>query len=330
MDYEEIRAIKQDIISSLHCALPGTLVSFDAEAQTAVIQPAVGRRQQRPNVGEGFLVPPLLRDVPVFMPVSFEVHEGDHCLVVFADCDIDTWVESGEVSVPASNRMHSLSDGFAFIGFDSDGGQIGGGDDPDLSNYYTKAETDLLLDGKKGVQSAVSDPVADGTGISFIDSISQDAGGIISPHKQTVREASSSQSGLMSAADKEKLDGITIPEIWPVSRGGSGQSGTVTENDVAEIIDIGQNYTVRSANYAQWGKLAMLELNLTANAAVTGYNSVGRVAEGKRPVINCTGHCKFNSGDTRFASLTYGGYITFPAPVEQSALMSLYFVYLLA
>jgi hypothetical protein len=47
-------------------------------------------------------------------------------------------------------------------------------------------------------------------------------------------------------------------------------------------------------------------------------------------VINCTGHCKFNSGDTRFASLTYGGYITFPAPVEQSALMSLYFVYQLA
>ena len=70
-------------------------------------------------------------------------------------------------------------------------------------------------------------------GISFIDSVSQDAGGIISPHKQTVREVSSSQSGLMSAADKEKLDGITIPEIWPVSRGGSGQSGTVTENDVA-------------------------------------------------------------------------------------------------
>ena len=46
MNYEEIKALKQDILASLHCALPGTVVSFDAEAQTAVIQPTVRR-----NVG---------------------------------------------------------------------------------------------------------------------------------------------------------------------------------------------------------------------------------------------------------------------------------------
>ena len=60
---------------------------------------------------------PLLRDVPVFMPVPFEVHEGDACLVIFADRDIDAWFESGEAEVPPSSRMHSLSDGFAFVGF---------------------------------------------------------------------------------------------------------------------------------------------------------------------------------------------------------------------
>ena len=43
MDYEEIKVLKQDILSSLHCALPGIVVSFDAESQTAVIQPAVSR-----------------------------------------------------------------------------------------------------------------------------------------------------------------------------------------------------------------------------------------------------------------------------------------------
>ena len=43
MDYDEIRALKQDIMASMHCALPGTVVSFNAEAQTAVIQPAVSR-----------------------------------------------------------------------------------------------------------------------------------------------------------------------------------------------------------------------------------------------------------------------------------------------
>jgi len=112
MDYEEIRALKQDVFSSLHCALPGTVVSFDTDSQTAVIQPAVKRRAEQRDVPL-----PLLHDVPVFMPVSFEITPGDTCLVIFADCDIDNWFETGETEVPASNRSHSLSDGFAFVGF---------------------------------------------------------------------------------------------------------------------------------------------------------------------------------------------------------------------
>ena len=109
---EVLQALKQDILSSLHCALPGTVVSFDSESQTAVIQPAVKRRMEQRDVPL-----PLFRDVPVFMPVSFEINPGDACLVIFADCDIDAWFESGEAEVPESSRMHSLSDGFAFVGF---------------------------------------------------------------------------------------------------------------------------------------------------------------------------------------------------------------------
>ena len=60
---------------------------------------------------------PVLSDVPVFMPVEFEVSPGDACLVVFADADIDKWLVSGEPEEPASPRRHSLSDGFAFVGF---------------------------------------------------------------------------------------------------------------------------------------------------------------------------------------------------------------------
>ena len=93
-----------------------------------MIQPAVKRRAEqrdgfaRSVSGRNYrTVPdvplPLLRDVPVFMPVSFEVNPGDACLVIFADCDIDAWFESGDTEVPESNRMHSLSDGFAFVGF---------------------------------------------------------------------------------------------------------------------------------------------------------------------------------------------------------------------
>ncbi len=107
--HAELQALKQEIFESLHCALPGKVVSFDADSQTVVIQPAV-------RTGSDVDLP-LLLDVPVFMPVPIEVHEGDACLVIFADRDIDAWFESGEAEVPPSSRMHSLSDGFAFVGF---------------------------------------------------------------------------------------------------------------------------------------------------------------------------------------------------------------------
>ena len=118
----ELQALKQDIFENLHCALPGKVISFDADSQTAIIQPAVkhrlvSSRAERSGVEGSPLSLPLLRDVPVFMPVPFEVQEGDACLVIFADRDIDAWFETGEAEVPPSSRMHSLSDGFAFVGF---------------------------------------------------------------------------------------------------------------------------------------------------------------------------------------------------------------------
>ena len=109
---DEREALKQDFFASLHCALPGTVVSFDAERQTAEIQPAVKL---------GSMAYPRLADVPVFMPVPFEVHPGDACLVVFADIDIDAWFQTGEAAEPNSARRHSLSDGFALVGFKTGG-----------------------------------------------------------------------------------------------------------------------------------------------------------------------------------------------------------------
>ena len=104
LSLQEIAALKQEILSFLHCALPGMVVSFDAESQTAEIRLAK----------KGL---PVLRGVPVFLPAPFEIREGDACLVVFADHDIDAWLESGEEGEPASGRVHSLSDGFAFVGW---------------------------------------------------------------------------------------------------------------------------------------------------------------------------------------------------------------------
>ena len=97
----ETQALKKEILRSLHCALPGTVLSFDEASRTAEIRLA----------GDSL---PVLKNVPVFMPVPFTVSPGDLCLVVFADREIDSWLTGVECK---SLRMHSLSDGFAFVGF---------------------------------------------------------------------------------------------------------------------------------------------------------------------------------------------------------------------
>ena len=114
LSYEEREALKQDFFASLHCALPGTVVSYDTERQTAEVQPALKA---------GSVTWPALPDVPVFMPVPFEVRPGDACLVIFADIDIDAWLESGEAQEPKSARKHALSDGFAFVGWKAGSGE---------------------------------------------------------------------------------------------------------------------------------------------------------------------------------------------------------------
>ena len=111
---QEREALKQEIFSSLHCALPGIVVSYNTERQTADVQPAVKL---------GSMNYPVLSDVPIFMPVPFEVNPGDACLVIFADIDIDAWFESGEPQEPKSARKHALSDGFAFVGFRTGSGE---------------------------------------------------------------------------------------------------------------------------------------------------------------------------------------------------------------
>ena len=90
-----------------------------------------------------------------------------------------------------------------FAGLDANGNLVDSG----------KKASDFQAAGDyKTTQAPVADPTADGTGIEFIDSISQDANGEITPHKKSVQMVSASasgvggQAGLMAAADKEKLD----------------------------------------------------------------------------------------------------------------------------
>lgn len=80
-----------------------------------------------------------------------------------------------------------------------------------LAYFWSKLKA--LLAGKKGLQTAVSDPTASGSGIEFIDSISQNANGEITATKKAVREASASQSGVVSTGDQEFTGVKTFSEV---------------------------------------------------------------------------------------------------------------------
>ena len=49
----EVRALKREISSSLHCALPGIVESFDASGRTPAVRPAVRARAGKPVLPAG-------------------------------------------------------------------------------------------------------------------------------------------------------------------------------------------------------------------------------------------------------------------------------------
>ena len=64
---------------------------------------------------------------------------------------------------------------------------LGNVDNTSDANKPVSNAMQTALDGKKAKQSAVTDPAASGTALAFIDSITQDSGGVITPTKKNVK-----------------------------------------------------------------------------------------------------------------------------------------------
>ena len=105
--------------------MPAIIDSVNWAKRTCVAHPTVMGRFKQPNGTYKIVSMPQCLDVPIIFPqgggylLTFPVSPGDECLLFFASRCIDSWWQSGGVQVPAEWRMHSLSDGFAFVGVDS-------------------------------------------------------------------------------------------------------------------------------------------------------------------------------------------------------------------
>lgn len=129
---EVLASERRTLNEQLRVAMPGIIQSFDPDAVTAVVQPAI-RYIERDNDGNKLTNDyPLLVDVPVVFPrgggctLTFPVKAGDECLVIFADRCIDFWWQSGGIQEPVDERMHDLSDAFCIVGPQSQAKKIGG------------------------------------------------------------------------------------------------------------------------------------------------------------------------------------------------------------
>ena len=124
--------LAQAIMSAMRVSMPGIIQSFDPDAVTAVVQPAIKGAEQDESGAEVSVNLPLLVDVPVIFPrgggctLTFPVKAGDECLVIFADRCIDFWWQSGGIQEPVDERMHDLSDAFCIVGPQSQAKKIGG------------------------------------------------------------------------------------------------------------------------------------------------------------------------------------------------------------
>lgn len=110
--------ICQSLISQIHTCMPGKIISFDREKQTAKIQPCL--KIKLSELDEPSVLP-VIMDAPVFFPscsgfcLTYDVSPGDYCLILFSERSIGAWMQNGGV-IDSSARTHDLSDAIVFCG----------------------------------------------------------------------------------------------------------------------------------------------------------------------------------------------------------------------
>lgn len=118
-----LRALSQEIRKQINCVRIGIIQSFNAGNQTATVQIAQQQVTSIQPDGARTIAPfaPLV-SVPVFFPcgggytLTFPIQNGDECIVLFNDRELDNWLEAGGSPAPTTPRLHDLADGIAIVG----------------------------------------------------------------------------------------------------------------------------------------------------------------------------------------------------------------------
>jgi hypothetical protein len=109
-------------VATIHTAIPGVVVSYDAATQMATVRIRVnGRRKQRDGTVSTY-APPIIAMVPVVMPggvssgLTVPLDAGDPVMIHFSERDHSRWLQTGEQSDPVDVRRFDRSDAVAVPG----------------------------------------------------------------------------------------------------------------------------------------------------------------------------------------------------------------------
>jgi hypothetical protein len=124
--------VKKDVMLNLNCHHIGTVQSFNSTKQTATATINYKKTFFQLNATTGLYNPvlfdyPMLIDAPVIFlggslgqyGLTFPVVQGDECLILFNDRDIDNWFTGGGGGAVATPRLHSFADGIILVGLRS-------------------------------------------------------------------------------------------------------------------------------------------------------------------------------------------------------------------
>ena len=96
-----------------------------------------------------------------------------------------------------------------------------------------------------------------------------------------------------------------------IAQGGTGQTAVSSVTTISSIITAASGFSISSATYKQWGKLAMVNIKFKKNSTAISSNTdmtLGTLVSGKRPSLYCQAS-QYPNGSVSHAWITSGGVV---------------------
>lgn len=118
--------VKREVMFDINCHALGVVEKFDSAKQTCMVKVDYLKTKLVKNSTGTYesqiFKYPLLLDCPAIIMtggntgVTVPINQGDSCVILFNDRDIDNWSTGASESEVATGRLHSISDGLVLVG----------------------------------------------------------------------------------------------------------------------------------------------------------------------------------------------------------------------